>query len=151
WAGTAERTRGLTARVEAIIERLCREGTPPRLIVTLHRGNAAAEKLPTLLSWFRALEQLGVCAVRIHLLEVDHADIRIAYALTAEENRAAIEALADLQRELPAMRFDLFEDMRRMLLGKDESTTCVWNACDPYTTRAVRGVEGNGQRSNCGR
>lgn len=151
WAGTAERTRGLTARVEATIERLCREGTPPRLIVTLHRGNAAAEKLPTLLAWFRALEQLGVRSVRIHLLEVDHADVRTAYALTAEENRAAVEALADLQRELPALRFDLFEDMRQMLLGKDESTTCVWNACDPYTTRAVRGVEGNGQRSNCGR
>src|SRR5204862_2704932 len=28
---------------------------------------------------------------------------------------------------------------------------CVWYACDPYTTRAVRGVEGRGQRSNCGR
>ena len=38
-----------------------------------------------------------------------------------------------------------------MLLGQDNTTTCVWNACDPYTTRAVRGVEGNGQRSNCGR
>jgi uncharacterized protein len=151
WAGTAERTRGLTARVEAIIERLCRESTPPRLIVTLHRGNAAAEKLPTLLAWFRTLHQLGVCSVRIHLLEVDHADVRTAYALTPEENRAAIEALADLQRELPVLRFDLFEDMRLMLLGKDESTTCVWNACDPYTTRAVRGVEGNGQSSNCGR
>ena len=68
-----------------------------------------------------------------------------------DENRAAIEAFADLERELAALRFDLFEDMRLMLLGKDESTTCVWNACDPYTTRAVRGVEGNGQRSNCGR
>ena len=38
-----------------------------------------------------------------------------------------------------------------MLLGEDQSTTCVWNACDPYTTRAVQGVEGHGQRSNCGR
>jgi uncharacterized protein len=38
-----------------------------------------------------------------------------------------------------------------MLLGQDQSTTCVWNACDPYTTRAVQGIEGHGQRSNCGR
>src|SRR5262249_40591831 len=30
-------------------------------------------------------------------------------------------------------------------------TSCVWNACDPYTTASVRGVEGHGQRSNCGR
>lgn len=41
--------------------------------------------------------------------------------------------------------------MRRLLLGKDNSTTCIWNACDQYTTAAVRGVEGNGQSSNCGR
>ena len=151
WGGTAERTHELTAKVEAVIERLCREGTPPRLIVTLHRGNATREKLPTMLSWFKTLERLGVRSVRIHLLEVDHADVRTAYALTPDENRAAIEAFADLERELAALRFDLFEDMRLMLLGKDDSTTCVWNACDPYTTRAVRGVEGNGQRSNCGR
>ena len=36
-------------------------------------------------------------------------------------------------------------------MGDDQSTTCVWNACDPYTTRAVQGIEGHGQRSNCGR
>ncbi len=41
--------------------------------------------------------------------------------------------------------------MRRLLRGQDDSVTCIWGACDPYTTRAVRGVEGNGQRSNCGR
>jgi uncharacterized protein len=46
---------------------------------------------------------------------------------------------------------DLFDDMRNLLLGTDDDTTCVWNACDPYTTRAVRGVEGHGQSSNCGR
>jgi uncharacterized protein len=52
---------------------------------------------------------------------------------------------------LRSLEFDLFDDMRRMLLGQDESSACVWNACDPYTTRAVQGVEGHGQRSNCGR
>ena len=41
--------------------------------------------------------------------------------------------------------------MRRMLLGQDSNAACVWTACDPYTTQAVRGVEGHGQRSNCGR
>lgn len=29
--------------------------------------------------------------------------------------------------------------------------SCTWAGCDPYTTRAVRGIEGQGQRSNCGR
>ena len=41
--------------------------------------------------------------------------------------------------------------MRRFLLGEDKNTTCIWNACDPYTTKAVQGIEGNGQSSNCGR
>ena len=41
--------------------------------------------------------------------------------------------------------------MRELLLGQDDSVTCVWNACDPYTTRAVQGIEGDGQRTNCGR
>ena len=52
---------------------------------------------------------------------------------------------------LTRLRFDVFSDMRRLLRGQDESVTCVWAACDPYTTRAVRGIGGNGQRSNCGR
>jgi radical SAM protein with 4Fe4S-binding SPASM domain len=42
-------------------------------------------------------------------------------------------------------------DMRRLLSGNDNRTSCVWSACDPYTTRAVQGIEGNGQRTNCGR
>ncbi|MCC7207977.1 MAG: radical SAM protein, partial [Anaerolineae bacterium] len=31
------------------------------------------------------------------------------------------------------------------------SVTCLWVACDPYTTRSVWGVEGNAQATNCGR
>ena len=37
------------------------------------------------------------------------------------------------------------------MLGQDQHASCVWRACDPYTTEAVHGVEGNGQSSNCGR
>ena len=60
WAGTLARTREATARTEAAIERLCREGMPPSLIVTLHRGNATGAMLPVLHDWFRHLERLGV-------------------------------------------------------------------------------------------
>jgi uncharacterized protein len=38
-----------------------------------------------------------------------------------------------------------------MLLGKDNNATCIWRGCDPYTTKAVTGVEGDGHLSNCGR
>ena len=41
--------------------------------------------------------------------------------------------------------------MKRLLVGNERDASCVWRACDPYATAAVRGVEGNGQSSNCGR
>ncbi len=151
WAGTLERTRENTAKTEAAIERLCREGMPPSLIVTLHRGNATAERLPALHDWMRRLEAIGVASARLHVLEVEAGEVGAAYALTTEENLAAFLSFAELEEELATLKFDLFDDMRNLLLGTDDQTTCVWNACDPYTTKAVRGVEGTGQTSNCGR
>ncbi len=151
WAGTLERTREATAKTEANLERLCREGMPPSLIVTLHRGNATADKLPIMHGWFRHLEQMGVTSARLHVLEVDEDGVGAAYALSTDENLEAFLGFAALERELTTLRLDLFQDMRNLLTGNDDNTTCVWNACDPYTTRAVRGVEGFGQASNCGR
>jgi uncharacterized protein len=151
WAGTLDRTREATAKTEANIDRLCAEGMPPSLIVTLHRGNATADKLPVMLDWFRHLEQLGVISARLHVLEVDEQGVGAAYALSTEENLEAFMSFAALEGELTTLRLDLFQDMRNLLKGTDDNTTCVWNACDPYTTRAVRGVEGFGQASNCGR
>jgi len=45
----------------------------------------------------------------------------------------------------------VFREIRNLLIGKDRNVSCVWKGCDPYTTAAVTGIEGNGQRSNCGR
>jgi uncharacterized protein len=151
WQGTLEKTREATAKTEKAVERLCREGIPPSLIVTLHRANATATRLPVLHSWFHDLERSGVRSVRLHLLESESEAVRAKFALTDDENIAALQGLAALQRNLKLLDFDLFADMRRMLLGQDSSSSCVWNACDPYTTQAVQGVEGQGQRSNCGR
>ena len=151
WNGTLAKTREATAKAQANLERLCAEGRPPSLILTLHRANATADKLPRLFSWVRELHTLGVRSVRLHLLEVESAVIRSRYALSSQENIDALLGFLALERELKLMRFDLFTDMRRMLLAQDRDITCVWTACDPYTTRAVRGVEGFGQRSNCGR
>jgi uncharacterized protein len=151
WAGTLERTREATARTHQAIARLCQEGMPPSLIVTLHRGNATADKLPIMHEWLRELERLGVTSTRLHILEVESGEIRDKYALSAEENLAAFLSFLRLESELTTLKFDVFKDMRNLLLGKDHGATCVWNACDPFTTRAVQGVEGQGQRSNCGR
>lgn len=151
WAGSDERTRQTTNRIEQTIERLCAEQLFPTLIVTLHRGNATAEKLDTMCAWLLHLESLGIRRVRLHLLEVDSQNVRDTLAMSSDENRFAIRRFADMQKELKQLQLDLFEDQRRMLLGDDDGVTCVWGACDPYTTAAVRGVEGNGQSSNCGR
>jgi uncharacterized protein len=151
WAGTLERTREATAKTEAAIARLCHEGLPPSLIITVHRGNATEEKLPRMHRWLRELESKGVTSARLHVLEVDDADVAATYALSTEENLLAFLSFANLESELTTLHLDVFDDIRNLLRGTDDQTTCVWNACDPYTTRAVRGVEGHGQASNCGR
>ena len=151
WLGTLERTRKATAKTEAAIERLCEEGHAPSLIITLHRCNATRDKLPLMYDWFRYLESIGITSARLHILEVEGKSIQDKYALSLEENIEAFLGFAKLEQELTRLKFDVFQDMRNLLLGQDNNTTCVWNACDPYTTRAVRGVEGNGQSSNCGR
>jgi uncharacterized protein len=82
---------------------------------------------------------------------VDHPLVREKYVLSNDENIHAFLHFAELEKRLSRMRFDVFEDMKALLVGRDRSRTCIWTGCDPYTTAAVRGVEGNGQRSNCGR
>lgn len=152
WVSSRERTQAATAASHAAIERLCQEGLPPSIIVTLHRFNAGREQLPVMAAWFRRLETLGVRTVRLHMLEAETHQVKATYALTDEENIEALLSLARLERdELTALRFDTFDDMRNLLRGRDHDASCVWHACDPYTTKAVQGIEGFGQRSNCGR
>ena len=150
WNGSAERTRRSTEQIEANIARVCREHRPPGLIITLHRLNAAAEKLPRMFEWMRELDAIGIRSVRLHALEVDSPAMR-AYTLSDEENARAFLGFAELQRELKNLKFDVLGEIERSLMGHDKETSCVWRACDQYTTEAVRGVEGNGQSSNCGR
>ena len=110
WAGTENLTRAATAKTEAAIEQLCAAGLPPGLIVTLHRGNATADKLETLLDWLRRLALTGIRSVRLHLLEIDDANIRKRYRLTDAENTAALLLLASRASELRPLRFG---DVRR--------------------------------------
>ncbi|HKV42525.1 MAG TPA: radical SAM protein [Blastocatellia bacterium] len=150
-AGTPTATREATRKTELAIERLCQEGVPPSLILTLHRENAVGERLTVLHEWLRYLERLGVISVRLHILEVDSVAVRDKHTLSARENIKAFLSFAALERELRTLRFDVFREIRGLLVGRDRRSSCVWSACDPYTTPAVRGVEGSGQRSNCGR
>lgn len=151
WAGSDKETAATTAATESAIERLCREGIQTSLIATLHRLNATNEKLYRMHKWFRHLDNIGIKSVRLHILEVDRQIVKNRFALDTEGNIRAFLSFAKLEEELPSLRFDVFRDMRSQLLGRDQRSTCIWNACDPYTTRAVKGIEGDGQRSNCGR
>lgn len=150
WAGSLERTRARTEASIGALRRLCAAGVPTSLILTLHRVNAGPERLPRLLAWVRELDALGLLGVRLHLLEIDDPAVGRHYALSTAENLAALAAFAALEPAL-RMQIDLFGDMRSMLLGADEQAACVWRACDPYTTAAVRSIEGRGELSNCGR
>jgi len=97
------------------------------------------------------LRPLGVRHARLHLLEVDHDEVGRKYALSDDENVAALMSFADLEPELPGLHLDVFHDLRNMLVGRDNNVTCLWTGCDCYATRSVYGIEGDGQSSNCGR
>ena len=149
--GKITQTRKSTLKTERNIELLCKEYRPPSLIVTLHRHNATNSSWPTMRDWFYKLDNLGISSIRLHVLESENNEVRESLGLSASENVEAFARFATLERRLANIRFDLFTDMRNQLMGNDKHSTCVWNACDPLTTRAVRGIEGFGQRSNCGR
>ena len=151
WAGSLEKTRSLTARSERAIERLCQAGIETSMIVTLHQLNASKERLPLLLAWLGYLDRVGVRTTRLHVLEVDDPAVEQAYALSPEENLETLLQMEQLEGNLVQMQLDVFGEMTAMLMGRDNEASCVWRACDPYTTEAVQGLEGHGGTSNCGR
>lgn len=152
WMGSLEKTRAATEKSMWAVRRLCEVGRAPSMIFTLYKGNATRELLPQLLDWLQELESLGVKHMRVHLLEIENQGVRSKMALSDNENVAALLELYDLQKRSTSLRFDLFTDMLKLLTGTDQAgTSCIWNACDAYTTRAVRGIDGLGNNVNCGR
>ncbi|KVS39950.1 radical SAM protein [Burkholderia ubonensis] len=151
WSGSLTATRRATAFTEAVIETLCREGTPPRIIVTLHRLNATGERLDRLCGWLGFLDSLGVRQVRLHLLENDNADKAAHLFMTPDERLTAMRVLREIEPSFTSIRFDVFKEIEAMLTGRDSEASCGFHACDAYSTRAVIGVEGDGTPSNCGR
>lgn len=150
WAGNLERTRETTARSFAAIDMLIAAGIVPSLIVTLYRGNASPERLPRLIEWLKELDRKGITDARLHALEVDHALVRDGMLLSEDESSEAFARLFELQGQLRTLKFDVFSDMAKLLLGSAEGS-CIWHGCDPLTTPAVRAVNGLGGRSNCSR
>lgn len=160
WAGSLEKTRAATVKSQANLERLCRDGcytyndgskSGPSLIITIYKGNADPDKRPRLKEWIKHLDAIGIQAVRLHPLEIDNDQVREDWAMSVDEQIDFFLDMAQFEVELSTVRFDLFKDERILLAGNDGGATCVWNACDPWTTDAVRGVGPDGSRMNCGR
>lgn len=151
WAGTLSRTRNLSQKTHQNIKLLVQNGIVPGIIVTLHTGNALPDVLPVMGAWMRELDELGIRSVRLHLMEVDNALVGENFRLSPKQNIGAMLYFNQLEKELKNLRFDVFREVEHLLKADDRRTSCVWNACDPYTTSAVQGVEGDGKRTNCGR
>jgi len=151
WDHTLDRTRRSTARSERAIEKLVANGIIPSLIVTLHRLNAAPSRLEKLIDWFRHLESLGIRRIGLHLLEVENQEARERYSLSAEETVFALRRLREARKQLSATTLTLIEDLELLLQGLDSKSKCIWQACDPFTTKAVKGLDGQGERNKCSR
>jgi uncharacterized protein len=150
WAGSVEKTREATARSQAVLDHLLGERHPSSLIVTLHRGNATDQHRPRLKAWLRELGEKGLQSVRLHVMEVESEEVREGWALSMVELLKAMGDMARFWMKVRKPRIDIFADIAALLSGKDGSTTCVWNACDPYTTEAVVDIDERGNIGNCG-
>lgn len=125
---------------------LLEENIPTSLICTLSQMNACSERLPRLIDWFYELESAGLIHIRIHPMENNDADELV---LNDKELTYAFTTLYEVSK-YSKLKFDLFGEMEeRLRTGKGGS--CVFNGCDPYNTRAVKGVGPRGELHNCGR
>lgn len=121
------------------------------VIITLHRENSTPERMPRLKNFILWLRDIGITGGNIHTLEIESTMSNQDYVLTSEENIWAYMELANFFKENPGMHWNPFDEIRDMLVGKDEKNLCYWHRCDPLNTQAVHGIEGNGAISNCGR
>ncbi len=146
--GNDTTTDVLTAKSQAALERMLAEGIPTSLIVTVSAGNAGTDaQLDRLIRWLTDLRDKGLRYVNLHTLEVD-TDASVPLLLSQTRS---IEVMRRLRRELVGFaNVSPFSDMEKSLL-REPGANCVWNFCDPLTTAAVRGVDGQGGRKNCGR
>jgi len=150
WAGSLEKTRKLTKKSNENIKKLQEAGVSSSIIITLHKQNASKEKIPKMKEWLWELNETGIKSLRFHVLEKEGND-GDNYALTNEENFYAFNELMDLNSNPDfKIQIDVYNDIIKLLKGKDNRTTCTFNACDPYVTSSVADISTNGV-NGCGR
>jgi uncharacterized protein len=144
-------TREATQKTIDNMEQMVKEGIPVAVIFTLHKLNGSKENLPKLIDFIRYLGDIGITRGNVHMLEVDSALVRELYMLTEEENTEAMVTLARFMAQNPDLRYRPFEDIQQLMNFDDEDVQCTFRFCDPQNTQSVRGIEGNGDVSNCSR
>jgi uncharacterized protein len=149
WNRSLDKAGDSDARVEANIERLVGDGSPPDLITTLHTGNARAECLPLMGAWFRRLYRLGIRMVRLHPLEADNPLVR-RYALSDRESIEAVLYFGKLQAELVHLHFDVVDELQKAVRGEEGAVACVGRACDPYAMHGGHGAGTPAWKDACG-
>jgi uncharacterized protein len=135
-----------TELTEAGLDLLLKNKVKVSIIVTLHALNASRDRIDELIAWIKKRHDEGVSSFRLHFLENDGADHLI---LPEDEHIESLKKLYSLDKERNEI-FDIFKDIRKGF-NDDPNRTCVWTGCDPYTTRAVHGIDGQGNSTNCGR
>ena len=151
WAGSLAETRRRTQMSMDAAEKLCDQGSIPSFIVTLHKLNATPDRLPRLKEWFKYWDSRGVYGARLHTLEIEYDSVEETLALSDQRNVEVMLEMAELESQMKNLKFDIFNDIKKILLGDDTRVTCTFNECDPYTTSAVQGINGQGETENCGR
>ncbi|MBL0330069.1 MAG: radical SAM protein [Bacteroidetes bacterium] len=151
WSKNLTHTRQLTAKIEETILQLRKELIQVSIIITIHKKNAINDKLVKLIEWVKGLHEKGIRSIRVHTLEVNNESVRKDISLSENENFTALLAFAKLKITLSDLEIDVLDEMEMLLRGDDSKVSCVWYSCDPYTTAAVTGINGDGQYSNCGR
>lgn len=150
WAGTLKKTREATARTNANIYRLIDKGLNIALNFQVTKCNSSAIRIDRMFTWLRKMDSLGIESSRLHILEVDYSRELEPHVLTLEETVSAFIAYKHFEKELKNIRFDIFSGIWHQLLVDGQNVDCFWNACDPYTTEAVSGMDGQGRMNNCG-
>lgn len=140
-------TRVKTSKSIANLETLLREGLRPSVITTLSTFNAGTdEKVGRMIAWLLSMRDLGLKHLNFHTLEI-HSGAEAAFSLSQDRQ---IEVFTRLRRELVGFsHISPWDDMKSKLV--DGAAHCVFNFCSPYSTAAVSGVDGQGERARCGR
>lgn len=140
--------RDATEQTMWAIEAMRDRGISVSVIIVLHKLNMDPEKRGEFFGWLDWLDEIGVSGIRFHPMELDYQAEK--WAPPVEDYGAFYRELHEHMKGL-RLEIDIVADIRKLLRGDDRNVTCTFNGCDPYTTPAVRGVDGQGERTNCGR